>query len=132
MTVYRNASDHARLPAPPPARRTTCRSPCRSSRFCCRCSDQDLHGYAIIQDIRRRTAEEVSLTASTLYAAIKRLLDAGLIEERDGRPRAGDDDPRRRYYGIRPAGLDVARLEAARLERAVKMARQKRLTPRKA
>jgi DNA-binding PadR family transcriptional regulator len=94
--------------------------------------DQDLHGYAIIQDIRRRTAEEVSLTASTLYAAIKRLLDAGLIEERDGRLRAGDDDPRRRYYGIRPAGLDVARLEAARLERAVKMARQKRLTPRKA
>ena len=95
-------------------------------------SDQDLHGYAIIQDIRRRTAEEVSLTASTLYAAIKRLLDAGLIEEREGRPRAGDDDPRRRYYGIRPAGLDVARLEAGRLERAVKMARQKRLTPRKA
>lgn len=94
--------------------------------------DQDLHGYAIIQDIRRRTAEEVNLTASTLYAAIKRLLDGGLIEERDGRSRPGDDDPRRRYYGIRPAGLDVARLEAGRLERAVKMARQKRLTPRRA
>jgi DNA-binding PadR family transcriptional regulator len=93
-------------------------------------SDRDLHGYAIIQDIRQRTAGEVSLTASTLYAAIKRLLDTGLIEELADRPDA--DDPRRRYYGILPAGLDVARLEAARLDRAVKMARQKRLMPRKA
>lgn len=95
-------------------------------------SDRELHGYAIILDIRRRTEGEVNLTASTLYAAIKRLLDAGLIGERELRPRGGADDPRRRYYGILPAGLDVARLEAARLERAVKMARQKRLTPRKA
>ncbi len=93
-------------------------------------SDQDLHGYAIIQDIRARTGGEVALTASTLYAAIKRLLDARLIDELDERP--DQDDPRRRYYRILPAGLDVARLEAARLERAVKMARQKRLMPRKA
>lgn len=90
-------------------------------------SDQDLHGYAIIQDIRERTAREVELTASTLYAAIKRLLDAGLIEELEKRPTAEEDDPRRRYYRIRPLGLEVARLEAARLERAVNFARQKKL-----
>jgi DNA-binding PadR family transcriptional regulator len=95
-------------------------------------SDRDLHGYAIIQDIRERTGGEVELTASTLYAAIKRLLDSHLIEELDTRPGPEDDDPRRRYYRITPHGLDVARLEAARLERAVKMARQKKLTPRKA
>ena len=95
-------------------------------------SDRDLHGYAIIQDIRERTAGEVELTASTLYAAIKRLLDTRLVEELDTRPGPEDDDPRRRYYRITALGLDVARLEAARLERAVKMARQKKLTPRKA
>jgi len=95
-------------------------------------SDQDLHGYAIIQDIRDRTAEEVTLTASTLYAAIKRLLDGRLIEELDTRPGPEDDDPRRRYYRITTLGLDVARLETGRLERALKMARQKKLTPRKA
>jgi DNA-binding PadR family transcriptional regulator len=95
-------------------------------------SDRDLHGYAIIQDIRERTANEVELTASTLYAAIKRLLDARLIEELDTRPGPEDDDARRRYYRITALGMDVARLEAARLERAVKMARQKKLTPRKA
>jgi DNA-binding PadR family transcriptional regulator len=95
-------------------------------------SDRDLHGYAIIQDIRERTDEEVELTASTLYAAIKRLLEGRLIEELDTRPGPEDDDPRRRYYRITPLGLEVARLETARLERAVRMARQKKLTPRKA
>jgi DNA-binding PadR family transcriptional regulator len=62
---------------------------------------------------------------------LKRLLDAGLVEELEGRTRA-DDDPRRRYYRLRAAGLAVARAEVARLSRAVDMARQKRLTPRKA
>ena len=95
-------------------------------------SDRDLHGYAIIQDIRGRTAGEVTLTASTLYAAIKRLLDGRLIEELDTRPGPEDDDPRRRYYRITALGLDVARLETARLERTLRMARQKKLTPRKA
>ena len=95
-------------------------------------SDQDLHGYAIIQDVRERTAGEVELTASTLYAAIKRLLDHRLIEELDTRPGPEEDDPRRRYYRITPLGLDVARLETARLERLLKMARQKKLTPKKA
>jgi DNA-binding PadR family transcriptional regulator len=91
---------------------------------------RDLHGYALIQDIRLRTDGEVSLTASTLYAAIKRLLDGGLISELDERPNA--DDARRRYYRITPLGLDVIRLEVARLERAVTMARRHRLAPRKA
>ena len=94
-------------------------------------ADQDLHGYAIIQDIRQRTEGEVELTASTLYAAIKRLLDGRLIEELI-RPQAEGDDPRRRYYRITPRGLDVARLETARLERTLRLARRKKLTPRKA
>jgi DNA-binding PadR family transcriptional regulator len=95
-------------------------------------SDRDLHGYAIIQDIRERTEDEVVLTASTLYAAVKRLLDGGLISELDTRPGPDEDDSRRRYYHITPLGLDVVRLEAARLERAVRMARRKRLVPKKA
>ena len=95
-------------------------------------ADCDLHGYAIIQDIRDRTEGEVELTASTLYAAIKRLLDAGLIDELDRRPSADQDDTRRRYFRITSLGLDVARLETARLERTLKMAREKKLRPRKA
>jgi DNA-binding PadR family transcriptional regulator len=93
-------------------------------------ADKELHGYAIIQDIRVRTDSAVNLTASTLYAAVKRLLDAELIEEvKAPQP---DDDPRRRYYQITPLGLDVARLETARLERTLRLARAKRVTPRMA
>jgi DNA-binding PadR family transcriptional regulator len=90
--------------------------------------DEELHGYAIILDVRRRTSGEVSLTASTLYAALKRMLDAGLVEEVAQRPRRGDD-LRRRYYRITSAGLDAARAEARRVDRLAGMARDKRLLP---
>ena len=93
-------------------------------------SDRDLHGYAIIQDIRERTDGAVELTASTLYAAIKRLLDTHLIQEVKARP--SYDDPRRRYYAITSLGLEVARRETERLERTLRMARQKRLATRRA
>ena len=92
--------------------------------------DDDLHGYAIIQDVAERTGGEVRLTASTLYAAIKRLLDADWIEERRQRPRVGDD-PRRRYYHLTAVGRNAARAEASRLERLAAMARAKRLIPSK-
>jgi DNA-binding PadR family transcriptional regulator len=93
-------------------------------------ADQELHGYAVIQDIAERTGGEVRLTASTLYGAVARMLDAGLIEELQARPEQQRDDPRRRYYRITAFGRDVARLEAARLVRYADMARDKRLLPR--
>jgi DNA-binding PadR family transcriptional regulator len=92
--------------------------------------DDDLHGYAIIQDVAARTGGEVRLTASTLYAAIKRLLDSGWIEEVRQRPR-GDDDPRRRYYRLTARGRQAARVEALRVERLAGMARAKQLIPAK-
>ena len=91
--------------------------------------DEDLHGYAVIQDVAARTDGEVRLTASTLYAAIKRLLDTGWIEERTARPRGEKDDPRRRYYRITRLGREGVRAEARRLERQAAMARAKRLLP---
>ena len=90
--------------------------------------DEDLHGYALIQDIRARTGGEVDLTASTLYAAIKRLVAGELITEVQA-PRAEKSDPRRRYYRITRTGREVLRAEAARLERLTAMARSKKLLP---
>jgi DNA-binding PadR family transcriptional regulator len=92
-------------------------------------ADDDLHGYAIIQDVATRTGGEVRLTASTLYAAVKRLLESGWIEERSTRPAGAADDPRRRYYRLTKLGRDVARAEARRLEQLAAMARAKRLLP---
>ena len=93
-------------------------------------ADADLHGYAIIQDIAARTEDEVRLTASTLYAAVKRLLDTGWIAELDDHERPDDDDARRRYYRLTPLGRQAARAEARRLARLADMARAKRLLPR--
>jgi DNA-binding PadR family transcriptional regulator len=92
-------------------------------------ADDDLHGYAIIQDVAARTEGEVRLTASTLYAAMKRLLESGWIEERATRPAGAADDPRRRYYRLTKLGRDVARAEARRLEQLAAMARAKKLLP---
>jgi DNA-binding PadR family transcriptional regulator len=88
--------------------------------------DQDLHGYALIRDIEQRTHGEVRLTASTLYGAVARMLDASLIEERD--PEPGQE--RRRNYRITRTGRVLLRREAERLERAAAWARDKRLLPR--
>jgi DNA-binding PadR family transcriptional regulator len=89
--------------------------------------DRDLHGYALIQDIRRRTDGEIALTASTLYAAVKRLLASTWIEEVEFRTPPAGHDSRRRYYRITPQGKAAARQEALRLERLTAMARDKRL-----
>ena len=91
--------------------------------------DDDLHGYAIIQEVATRTDGELRLTASTLYAAMKRLLESGWIEERSSRPAGATDDPRRRYYRLTKLGREIARAEARRLEQLAAMARAKRLLP---
>lgn len=91
--------------------------------------DEELHGYAIIKDVADRTDGEIRLTASTLYAAIRRLLDGGWIEEVTARTRVPGDDPRRRYYRLTTLGRAAARAEARRLERLAAMARAKRLLP---
>ena len=87
------------------------------------------HGYSVMLDVERRTSGEISLHAGSLYRALNRLLEAGLIEELDERPDPKHDDERRRYYRLTPKGLEVARGEARRLELQVEAARQRRLLP---
>ncbi len=90
-------------------------------------ADGPRHGYAIILDIQERTRGETRLTASTLYAALKRLLETGLVTE----VAAGGEtsDPRRRYYKITAAGVAAGRAEAARLDALTRAARAKRWLP---
>jgi DNA-binding PadR family transcriptional regulator len=89
--------------------------------------DRDRHGYSILQDIARRTGRRLS--PSTLYGAIKRLLDAELIEELEERPDPEHDDERRRYYRITPGGRAAAGAEAERLETLLADARATGLIP---
>ena len=85
------------------------------------------HGYAIMNEVTTRTDGAVQLGPGTLYGALKRLLESGLVEKGSERadPELGDD--RRRYYKLTKLGLRVARLEARRLDAMVRAARQKKL-----
>ena len=84
------------------------------------------HGYGVIKDVEQRTGGELTLEAGTLYAAIKRLRDDGLIEEHAAPP---DADARRRYYGLTQLGAEVLRAESLRLEELVEFARGARVLP---
>ena len=87
-------------------------------------ADEDRHGYSVIQDVRERTDGEVALTASTLYGALSRMLQNGLIQEVED-PNAGPSgrDGRRRCYRVTEYGKRVARAEVSRLIRTIEQAR---------
>jgi len=95
-------------------------------------SDEDRHGYAIIQDVESRTLGELKLRAGTLYRSVQRMLEQGLIVETRERPAPEEDDERRRYYRITPFGTVVAKAEARRLAALVRMAKAAGFAPGKA
>jgi DNA-binding PadR family transcriptional regulator len=83
------------------------------------------HGYAIMQEVRNRTMGKVRLWPATLYGSIKRLIEAGLIEESDERPAPELDDARRRYYRLTSLGRRVLDAECERLQELVRTIRAK-------
>jgi DNA-binding PadR family transcriptional regulator len=92
-------------------------------------TDEERHGYAIIQDVEARTSGELRMSAGTLYRSIARMLEQGLIAESGRRPARALDDPRRRYYRVTPFGKAVARAETRRLEDLVRLAHARGLRP---
>ncbi|MEM7416219.1 MAG: helix-turn-helix transcriptional regulator [Gemmatimonadota bacterium] len=74
-----------------------------------------MHGYAILTDIQGRSDTSVELGAGTLYAAIRRMLDAKMIEECAAPSDEESSDSRRKYYRVTEHGRDVARAEARRV-----------------
>jgi DNA-binding PadR family transcriptional regulator len=80
------------------------------------------HGYGIIQDAESR-GEAVAPDVGTLYRALARMVDQGLIEPASRRRAPDAADERRNYYRLRPLGLRVARAEARRLAALTRAAR---------
>ena len=74
------------------------------------------HGYGIIQDIESR-GETAVPDVGTMYRALARMVEAGLIEPASRRAATTDTgDERRNYFRITTNGTRVARAEARRLE----------------
>ena len=81
--------------------------------------ESERHGYAIMQAVERITDGAVAMGPGTLYGALKRLLEAGLVEEAGER---SEGDERRRYYRLTALGRQAVRDETARLQRLVEFA----------
>lgn len=91
-------------------------------------ADGASHGYAIIKEIETLTDGEMRPNTGSMYLALHRLLEDGLILE----SAVKGEDARRRHYKLSDAGRAAARSEARRLAQLVRIATGKRLIPRAA
>ena len=91
--------------------------------------DDELHGYGIMREVRRRTGGRRRLAPGTLYRSLRQMQEKGLVAESEARPEADLDDERRRYYRLTELGRRVAVAEVERLEGVVRAARWKGLAP---
>jgi PadR family transcriptional regulator PadR len=83
-------------------------------------ADGPKHGYALIKEAAEMSDQRVQLKVGTLYAALERLSQAGLVGA------AGEEVVNgrlRRYFELTPDGAAVLEREAARLESNVREAR---------
>ena len=81
------------------------------------------HGYGIIQDIEARGESSVP-DVGTMYRALARMVDSGLISAAASPAKDRDSsDERRNYYRITDKGLRVAKTEARRLQALTRAAR---------
>ncbi len=92
--------------------------------------EEDRHGYAILQAVDARVKGRLPLRTGTLYRALARLVEDGLIEELPApRDDGSGEDPRRRVYAMTKRGRSVARAETERLADQVAAARSRKLLP---
>lgn len=89
-------------------------------------SGPPLHGYALLKELRERIGRD-TLRTGTVYAALARLQDSGLVGEVEAPSGEASGDERRRFYQVTILGTEVARAEARRLREVLYLADQKDL-----
>ncbi len=81
-------------------------------------SHEPKHGYAILKDIERLSGGKIQLGTGTLYGALNRLLDQGLIQRSEKGSDAAATAPGkpRKAYALTRTGQRVLQAETARLK----------------
>jgi len=90
----------------------------------------DAHGLGIADEVERASEGVVELGPGTLYRSLAEMSEVGLIRAVEAP--TGDADPRRKHYGITPAGRELLALETARLGRLVETAKARNALPEQA
>ena len=88
----------------------------------------ELYGYAILKAVEKESGGAVRPEIGSLYRVLSRLTSAGFVREVEGTSAPQESTHpgrRRRYYGLTEDGRSVLEADAARLERAVAIARQR-------
>lgn len=93
-------------------------------------SSGERHGYGIMKQVEADSQGKVSMGPGTLYGSLKRMLDAGLVEESDKRVDPEMDDERRIYYQITGIGAKALAVELERYKRIVTLAQERKLFPK--
>src|SRR3954462_9120619 len=82
---------------------------------------QPRHGYGVVQAVESLSDGEVKLRPGTLYGALERLAEQGLIEvDRE----EAVEGRLRRYYRLTAEGTSALTAEVARLDRRASAARE--------
>lgn len=81
-------------------------------------AEKPMHGYAILKDATERMGRHPGFEIPTLYRALRRMRDIGLIRTLESRD-AEETDARRQYWQATALGREALVAEIARLERVV-------------
>jgi DNA-binding PadR family transcriptional regulator len=79
---------------------------------------QPRHGYALLQDIQSLSNERVILSTGTLYGALRRLLEDGLIERFEQEDRSRE----KQAYRLTLQGLQLLQAEVERMRQLTRVA----------
>lgn len=84
-------------------------------------SDEDRHGYGIMQEVARQSEGRYKLGPGTFYDNLEKLIDHGIVKEVPRK--SANDDPRRHYYRLTGFGRSLFLAEVSRLDSVVREAK---------
>jgi DNA-binding PadR family transcriptional regulator len=85
------------------------------------------HGYAIAKDVESMSEGRIDMSTSTLYTALKRLLDDGWIKRYGEDPDPDESGRPRKTYILTALGRQILNTETMRLQSLVTIAESRSL-----